>query len=282
MSGQQVTGRTREHATEDARKVLAALELTPERIDEIKTLPLEKIAAAARLGNRTPVVDGGALPRDPFAPDAPPLSKDVPMVLGNTHDETRGLIGRGNPALFSLTWDALPGALAQNVNQFLGDLAPEKVVAAYRAWYPNYSPGDVFFSATTAARSWRGMVQEAERRAAQHGPTWAYYVNWPSPLDGGKWKAPHTIDIPFVFDNVAQDDFTRGSADAQKVADAMSDALIAFARTGDPGTPALKWPRYEVEKRPTMIFDLPPHREDDPRGDERKLFAPILYVQPGT
>ena len=35
-----------------------------------------------------PVVDGIVLPRDPFAPDASPVSADIPMVLGNTHDET--------------------------------------------------------------------------------------------------------------------------------------------------------------------------------------------------
>src|SRR5207253_3140036 len=79
MSGQQVTGRTRAHANEDAQKVLEALGLTRETIDQIKTLPLEKISAVARLGNWNPVVDGGALPRDPFAPDAPSQSKDIPM-----------------------------------------------------------------------------------------------------------------------------------------------------------------------------------------------------------
>ena len=31
-----------------------------------------------------PVKDGRSLPRDPFDPDAPPLSADIPMVLGNT------------------------------------------------------------------------------------------------------------------------------------------------------------------------------------------------------
>jgi para-nitrobenzyl esterase len=108
MSGQQVTGRTREHATADARKVLENLGLTPERVAEIKTVPLEKLQAAMRGGNWNPVVDGHALPRDPFAPDASPLSADIPMVLGNTHDETRNLIGGSNPALFALRWDAVP------------------------------------------------------------------------------------------------------------------------------------------------------------------------------
>jgi para-nitrobenzyl esterase len=282
MSGQQVTGRTRAHATADARAVLAALGLTPETISEIKTLPWEKISAVVGKGSWNPVVDGGVLPRDPFAPGAPPLSAGIPMVLGNTQDETRGLIGAGNPALFDLTWEALPAAITRSVKPFIGGLAPAFIVAEYRRLYPAYSPADVFFAATTAARSWKGMVQAGERRAAQHGPTWAYHVNWPSPLDGGKWRAPHTIDIPLVFDNVAQSRYTRDAPGAQAVADAMSDALLAFARTGDPATAAHPWPRFELEKRPTMIFDTPVRVEDDPRGAERKLFAPAAYVQPGT
>ncbi|MSU47958.1 MAG: carboxylesterase/lipase family protein [Opitutus sp.] len=282
MSGQQVTGRTREHATADARAMLAELGLTPEKVNELKTLPVEKIQAVASKGQWYPVVDGGALPRDPFAPDAPPLSADVPMVLGSAHDEHRYSLGR-NAAFLSLTWETLPATIAQGAKQFfIGDLAPDAIVAEYRRIYPDYSPSDVFFAATTAARAWKGMVQESERRAQQHGPTWAYNIRWPSPIDGGKWRALHTIDIPMVFDNLAQSRYTRDAPGAQAVADAMSNALLAFARTGAPGTTALPWPRFELAKRPTMIFDTPPHVEDDPRGAERRLFEPAVYIQPGT
>lgn len=286
MSGQQLTGRTREHANDDARKVLKALDLTPERIGEIATVPLEKLMAAMRgMSAWTPVVDGGALPRDPFAPGASPLSRDIPMVLGNTHDETRNLIGGGDATLFALTWEALPGRIATSAKAFIGDLPPDKIVTAYRRFYPDYSPSDVFFAATTAARSWKGFVLETERRAEQGGaPSYVYNVAWSSPADGGKWKAPHTIDIPLVFDNVAQSRYTGGGgAEVQTLADAMSTALLAFARTGNPNTPALPtWPRFDLTRRPTMIFDAKPRIVEDPRGVERKLFAPIPYVQPGT
>lgn len=284
MSGQQLTGRTRAHATEDARRVLAALELPPERAKEITRLPTEKIAAALRgLNSWTPVMDGGALPRDPFSPDASPLSKDIPMVLGNTHDETRNLIGGSNAALFALTWEALPAAIERSVKQFIGDLPPEKIVSAYREFYPSYSPSDVFFAATTAARSWKGMILECDRRAAQGGPTWAYHVTWASPAEGGKWKAPHTIDIPLVFDNLAASNYTAGAADAAKVADTMATALLAFARRGDPNAPGVPaWPQFKIEERATMLFDATSRAQNDPRGAERRLFAPIIYVQPGT
>ena len=285
MSGQQLTGRTREHATATARAVLQKLGLTPGHLDEIKTMSWERLAGAMRGETWTPVVDGTVLPRDPFAPDASPESADLPMVLGNTHDETTYLIGRSDPATFALTWESLPGKIRQHVSRFLGDLSPDAVVAAYRGLYPAYTPSDVFFAATTAARSWKGMVLESERRARQGGaPTYVYYLHWPSPVDGGKWKAPHALDIPLVFDNVASGATQTGTApEAQAMADLMSGALIAFARTGNPGTPPLPtWPRFELERRPAMIFDLPPRAEDDPRGAERRLFAPVVYVQPGT
>jgi para-nitrobenzyl esterase len=284
MSGQQLTGRTREHATTDARAVLKALNLTPERVGEIKAVPMDQLLAAMRGGNWTPVVDGGALPRDPFAPDASPLSADIPRVIGNTRDETAYFYGK-DPANQTLTWEALPAAITQNVKTFIGNLPPEEIVATYRDLYPNYSASDVFFSATTAARSWKGMVLESERRAQQGGaPTFAYNLNWRSPVEGGKWRAAHTLDVPLFFNNLA---YARGmtgdGAEAQMLADLMSDALIAFARTGNPNTNRLPtWPRFELTKRPTMIFDTSPRVEDDPRGAERKFFAPIVYVQPGT
>ncbi len=283
LSGQQLTGRTREHATADARNVLKNLGLTPERINEIKTLPMERIQEALRGGNWTPVVDGGALPRDPFAPDASPLSKDVPMIIGNTRFETAYFFGR-DPSNQTITWETLPGKIQQNVKPFIGDLPPEKIVSEYRAWYPDYSPSDIFFASTTAARSWKGMVMESERRAAQSGPTWVYTLDWRTPVEGGKWRAPHTLDIPLFFDNLAYTPGMTGTgAEAQKMADTMSDSLIAFARTGNPNTPALpNWPRFDLEKRATMLFNVPSRVENDARGQERKLFAPIVYVQPGT
>ena len=78
----------------------------------------------------------------------------------------------------------------------MGDLDRGEVIAAYRRWYPQYSPADVFFAATTASRSWRGQVIEAERRAerpASASHTWVYQLDWPAPIDGGKWGAHHGL-----------------------------------------------------------------------------------------
>jgi len=148
----------------------------------------------------------------------------------------------------------------------------------------------VFFAAATAFRSWPGQVIEAERRAesAAQARTWVYQINWPSPVAGGKFGAPHTIDIPFFFDNlsVAQGVVGEGTvavSAAQPLADAMSESLIAFARTGNPNSAAVpNWPSYDLKGRATMIWNVPPKVENDPRGRERELAATAHYRQPGT
>ena len=296
MSGQQLTATTPEHATTTAEAVLTSLNLTPanlpanlEAILDPGKVPMEKLVTELRGGRYFgPVHDGRTLPNDPFSPEAPTISGNIPMVLGNTHDETRLLIGASNPALFSLTWDQLPAEL-EHYRQFLGTLATPSIVADYRIWYPAYSPSDVFFAVTTAFRSWHGMVIESDRRATQKGPTWAYNFTWKSPADGGKWGAPHTIDIPFAFDNLnraasmVSADGTHPSPEAQTLATQFADTVIHFAATGDPNHTGLpQWPRYNLTDRPTILWDTPPRIENDPRGNERKLIEQAPYIQPGT
>src|SRR6185437_13307160 len=104
-----------------------------------------------------PVLDARSLSRHPFYPDAPPLAAHIPMIIGNTHDETRNLIGESHPEAFELSWEQLPQQLAKHMR---ADIVPEIVVAEYRRLYPQSSPSDVFFAATTASRSWRPAIIE--------------------------------------------------------------------------------------------------------------------------
>jgi para-nitrobenzyl esterase len=299
MSGQQVTGAQPSHASERAKAVLRELKLeTASSADAAKTLrllPMTTLQAATRAGGYYgPVADGRSLPVDPFSPTDPKISADVPMMLGNTHDETRVLLGSGNPALFSLTWETLPAALAKSAPYLHSDtvsLPIAEVIAKYRDWHPAYSASDVFFAVTTDSRSWRGQVIEADRRAADRiaqPKTWVYQLNWKSPVDGGRFGSPHTLDIPLAFDNVALSPGMVGSSEADKVraqqmAEIVSETYLVFARTGNPNNPHVPvWPAFDLAKRSTMILDLPPRIEDDPRGRERRYLGQVPYIQPGT
>jgi para-nitrobenzyl esterase len=207
------------------------------------------------------------------------------MMIGNVHDETRNLIGGSDPGTFHLTWERLPAALAKDMRT---DISPEYVIAEYRRLYPAASASDVFFAATTASRSWRPAVIEAELRAAQGSPAFAYQLNWRSPQDGGKWGTPHGTDIPLVFGNLEAPVDLIGTQvgtgeRSRKMAARMGDAFIAFARNGDPNTRGLPaWERYELARRQTLLLDEQPRLADDPRGAERRLFAQVPYLQQGT
>ncbi|MET0581701.1 MAG: carboxylesterase/lipase family protein [Pseudoxanthomonas sp.] len=290
MSGQQVTAAGPRAATQRTRVLLEALQLGTGQLDLLRTMPAARILEAARARDPSriedtslylgPVLDDRSLHRHPFHPDAPPQSARIPMIIGNTRDETRAFLGN-DPENFTLTWEQLPARLQA---QQYTDLLPETVIAEYRRLYPEYTASQVFFAATTAGRSWRGAVEEAEARARQGAPTWVYQLDWGSPLEGGKFGAFHTLDIPLVFDNIAQPGSRTGtSRDAQRVADRMSSMLLAFARHGEPNNAGIPhWPTYSLQLRETMLFDLPPRVVNDPRGGERQLYRRAPFIQRGT
>jgi len=289
MSGQQVTACGPRAATQRAALVLDALKLAPSQVDRLGTVPAAELIAAAQVRDPSraedtslylgPVLDSRSLPVHPFWPEAPLQSASIPMVIGNTHDETRAFLGH-DPKHFALTWDELPARLEKQ--QFV-DLLPSVVIAEYRRLYPHYSPSDVFFAATTAGRSWRGAVEELEARARQGAPTWAYQLDWASPLQP-QLGAYHTLDIPLVFDNVSRAEARTGDGEAaRRMASLMSDSLLAFARHGDPQHAGLPpWERYGLDRRQTLLFDTSPRLADDPRGGERQLYGRVPFIQRGT
>ena len=286
-SGETVTASRPETATGRAERVLQALGLGRDRLDAIRTIPMEKLIAATSASNYYgPVVDGRSVPRHPFAPNAPAFSAQIPFLVGTTHDEARLLIGRGNPAMFSLTWENLRENL-RKYSEKMGDLDLDRVIALYRRLHPGYSASDVFFGATTDSRDWRPALCEIERRAALPpgaAPTYSYELRWPSPAEGGKYRACHALDLPLFFDNVTLSHRMTGTgSEAYHLAEQMSSAYLAFARTGSPDNPAMPpWPAYDLTRRATMVFDRESRVLDDPRGPERRLFSAVPYENPGT
>ena len=63
----------------------------------------------------------------------------------------------------------------------------------------------------------------------------------------------------------------------------MSEALLAFARTGNPSHKGIPdWKPYTLDKRETLVFNEKSALAFDPRGDERKLYARVPFIQRGT
>ncbi|MBY0518832.1 MAG: carboxylesterase/lipase family protein, partial [Sphingomonas sp.] len=288
MSGQQVTASGPLNATARARAYLAKLGVSERDLSPLLTMPVEKLveglsAVDPILGGGVyfgPVLDMKWLTRHPFWPDAAPQSRGIPMLLGNTHDETRAFISPDSERVKTLTWDNLAERIAPELRI---DILPEWVVAQYRARFPDWSPTDIFYDATTCGRSWRGQVIEAEARAVAGAPAWVYQVDFAARVDPRR-RAMHTMDIALVFGTLgAEGSQTGTSADARVASKAMQDSFLAFANTGDPNHAGLPhWPQYDLAKRSTMIFDSRSAPQDNPRAWQRELFARVPYIQPGS
>ena len=199
----------------------------------------------------SPVAGDGVLPDQPWDPKAPDTARDVPVLIGINRDEMT--LFMASAPWFGRLDDA---GLEKMAAAIFGPRAPA-VLEALRKDFPNDSPTYLATHLTTYGRMFAGSVQIAERKAAQGGAkAWFYLLEWETPV--GPLRSPHTLEIPLVFDNVENSRVLMGPGPAPLLmARQMSAAWLAFARTGDPNTPALpKWPAYEAARRSTMVFNL--------------------------
>jgi para-nitrobenzyl esterase len=118
-------------------------------------------------------------------------------------------------------------------------------------------------------------IRLAEAQVDNDTSTWMYRFDWKTPAFGGRMGACHALEIPFMFDNLeapGADVFTGGAAPPQ-LATSMHAAWVAFAKNGDPNTdPLPEWPRYDADRRATMLFDTECTVADDPDGDLRRVW----------
>lgn len=287
MSGQHVTAMGPQHAKLRMRRLLDHLGLSADRPEALTEVPMERLVEA--LSMEDPIEKGGiyfwsvmdhdTLPRHPFVPDAPRESAHIPMIIGNTHDEARAFTA-SDERNFSLTWDTVAAKLAP---EFVVDLNAQYVVDWYRRRFPEMSPVDVFFAAATCGRSRPGHLIQAQERARLGDRTWMYQLDFGSPVEP-RLGAYHSFDIALAFDNCHQPTSKTGTGpEAIEVARRMSETFIAFAKTGDPNNAAIPyWAPYDLERRPTMVFDVETRSVDDPRADERRLFQVAPFLKQGT
>ena len=122
----------------------------------------------------------------------------------------------------------------------------------------------------------KDATTQAERKVAQGAaPVYMYLFAWPTPVLGGKFKATHGIELPFVFDNLDKvPDMVGPAAGLQPLAVAVSGAWAEFARTGSPGHRGLpSWPVYTVADRATMVLNRESKVVNDQGRDERLALA---------
>ncbi len=267
QSGATLRSGKREDASQSTEAMLQQLGLVKSRFRELQDIPFEMIVGVQTAIHRrfSPIVDGTVVPRDPFEPDAPSISADVPLLGGsNLHD-----FGSWRT---DITVDE--AAAQEQAAETLG-ADSGRIWSAYRAADPNASPS-LLLARILNDRGIRANTRTVIERKAALGaaPGFLYLLTWPAPFMNGRFGSVHGTDVPLIFHNPELWPLTAGSSENGILADRMAGAFIAFAKTGDPSTPELPWPAYDPGTRPTMIFDVQSGAQNDPDGDLLALLPP--------
>jgi para-nitrobenzyl esterase len=309
QSGSAVASMPATVATQNAEGFMGRLGLKSSEVDALQKLPMEQLLGAlaprnggGRDGGATgaargrgaaggfpgggfaasPVVDGTSLPHDVFNPTATRISQNVPLLIGSTETEVTWNVNT------DYTVPADEAALRERVKRTLriDDAQADNVLATYRKGRPKASNLDLALIVETDASQFRsGTDTQAERKAALgKAPVYMYRFQWYSPVGGGRLRAMHCMDIPFVFGNVDLSTSIVGDGpERYALADKMSAAWVSFARTGNPNNKLLpKWEPFTAEKRTTMMFNNDCRAANDPFRDERFAIAAAQRLRPTT
>jgi para-nitrobenzyl esterase len=180
------------------------------------------------------------------------MSSGIPLLIGYAQTEET-FYDRPTPEKLALDEAGLRQRVAKRL---AGD--PDRVIAAFRQARPMATPWDLWILIATDHPRGTYSRELARRKAAQGGaPVFLYRFDWETPEGGGHMRSPHTVEIPFVFNNIAiAGPLISKMPEAVALAEKVSAGWVAFARTGNPNTSKLPtWPAYSAALRDTMLFD---------------------------
>jgi len=229
---------------------------------------LSKVAAEMKAEGKTvpqfglgwgPIIDGSFLPYQPTDAAAIEIAKNVPLLVGSTKNEFTPFI----PGAKLATMDDLKA----NLQKQYGDKTDAYIAAVKRAYPETTNPED-YVSIDVFFRP--GTISHANLKAIDGAaPVYMYLFSWQSPVNDGKYKAMHCMELPFVFNNIDKcEEMTGGGKEAYALADKMSSAWINFAKTGNPNNKKLPdWPAYTQQNGATMMFDNKCEVKNNPDKD---------------
>jgi para-nitrobenzyl esterase len=280
MSGAMLDARTTEDARATSERALEQLGVAAD-VEALRKLDADAFVraevalssggiASGRGARSFGPTLGPSLPRHPAEAVRDGSATDVDVVLGCTTCEMVSFMS-SLPGL----WTADDTTVRQMLAPMLDDHA-DAVYDAYRAARPDDTPASLLLLVASDRAMRIAHVRYAEALLEGGSPDPRLYLfDFPRPWPDGVERAGHGADMPFFFDNLDKAPGSDGPHAAALVR-AMSGALVALARTGDPNHDGLPpWPPYSTADRPTMVFDVESHLDHDPMSAERQVWEDV-------
>lgn len=287
QSGSQLKIQTTEQANGLAESLLKELGIARADARKLQTIDVKTLSAAQRkvigtAGARfSPVLDNRTFTAHPFLPNAPQISNHLPMMLGTCRTELTNQMGN-EPGIFDMN----EAQAKERLKGFINEADVGEAYTTFKASRPQANPSEVFFTIASARGYCRDQTIMAEQRVkgGGRGKTYVYRVMWRQPVEGGRRVSQHSLDLPFMFDNVAAGANMTGpdTESTRAMVENMAGSWLAFAKTGDPNNAAVpKWAPYDLTNRNTMLFDVPSTAVNDPHKAEREFMARYPSQQDG-
>jgi para-nitrobenzyl esterase len=165
-------------------------------------------------------------------------------------------------------------AVLSRLHERIGNDA-SRIYELFRKTRPNATPSELYF--TISAFPSNAIIQSERKAALAKAPAFLYQIRWRTPVEGGRRLSPHCIEIPFAMRNIWELPEMIGTGpELQPMADKVSGAWVAFARTGNPNHPGIpKWPAYNATARPVMHLNNECKVVNDPDREERLAMAQL-------
>ncbi len=259
---------------------------TIETADAISTASTTTLVGSDQFGefSRTYLPNTGAygtdfMPDDVFEAIKKGRFDNIDLLVGSCADDAKA----------SIMMLPLPDSWAIDLwNGYIGGLIADtpvgeaEMVERYKEAMPGEDEVTVKEQLQTDALYRVRALKAADlhsKRTSGKGRTYAYQFDWEAPAADGAIGAMHGFDVVFAFGNLHK--YPRAlnekdgklAATTQRLSDQVSDAVVSFAKTGQPSSSTLaQWPEYDAQSRKTMVFDQESRVVADPGGATRRLW----------
>ncbi len=267
--------------------ILKELKLKTFDLDEFRKLPVDKIIKAMIAVQMKgivknvdidfrPWVDGEIVPQHPIKAINEGYAKNIEMIIGTNLEEWkfwRAFEPNFQDMKFSTLANRLKNAgedeneIDQIVNTYTQTLEEQDLPSVPREIFDKYMTDTAFRIPS---------IKFAEAQSKHQENLYMYLFTWKTPFEGGIYGSMHALEIAFVFHTLLDEYlwlFPKRTEETVLLSEKMMDYWLSFAKNGTPNRDSVfNWPKFDLEKRKTIIFNSNIEIKEDPLSKERIMW----------